>query len=589
MKKTLFILTFLLCTIAMNALDYVFLTSGEKVAGRITRETKSSVLLKTEAGVVIYKFSEIKEIQYESGMIKEFENGVSKSIEEDQVGKVVYFDKRQRWEFIDVKFEGEYTILRFNIKILSNFGGCFDAHNYDKRGSDIYIHGDMGKLKLTESRYTGNYSPWKPMPGYLRREYFWSFQKGKYATASLYFPRVPQGVQVIDLHFNGGLADPEGPGDVKTPVFDMRNILIENNGNTTIRSQWTEESLKQYWSENKICPMEGIYSFLRTSNKAYWGESRHRIAIKKENDGYHVIYLNGANNSIWSVGELKGTLSATKTRTIYKVDLWYLENKQVSPEDFYVKYYNNSITFFDIEGHVETDFLKVYPQEDVIEDTNVASGEHSQGNKTLKGNGSGFFVSSNIVATNFHVVKDATKIEVVIASGAEIQAYEANILCVDKINDLALIQIGDPRFIPYMSLPYSIAHKSSDVGISVFSMGYPYAKNGLGEEVKITDGIISSKTGFDGDVSRYQVSTPIQPGNSGGPLFDEQGNLIGMISSGVTELENVGYAIKSTYLHNLMDAAPVEIKSIDKQKIQNNNLPDLIKEYRPYVVLVLIY
>ena len=76
----------------------------------------------------------------------------------------------------------------------------------------------------------------------------------------------------------------------------------------------------------------------------------------------------------------------------------------------------------------------------------------------------------------------------------------------------------------------------------------------MGDEIKLTTGIISSKTGFQGDVSLYQISAPIQPGNSGGPLFDKKGNIIGVVNAKHAGAENVGYAIKSSYLRNLIES-----------------------------------
>ena len=68
----------------------------------------------------------------------------------------------------------------------------------------------------------------------------------------------------------------------------------------------------------------------------------------------------------------------------------------------------------------------------------------------------------------------------------------------------------------------------------------------MGKDIKFTDGKISSKTGFNGDITTYQIQVPIQPGNSGGPLFDFSGNLVGITSSGVNRqldlTENVNYA-----------------------------------------------
>lgn len=76
----------------------------------------------------------------------------------------------------------------------------------------------------------------------------------------------------------------------------------------------------------------------------------------------------------------------------------------------------------------------------------------------------------------------------------------------------------------------------------------------MGDEIKLTTGVISSKTGFQGDVTLYQISAPIQPGNSGGPLFDKKGNVIGIVSAKHTGAENVGYAIKTLYLRNLVES-----------------------------------
>ena len=83
-----------------------------------------------------------------------------------------------------------------------------------------------------------------------------------------------------------------------------------------------------------------------------------------------------------------------------------------------------------------------------------------------------------------------------------------------------LLKIKDNRFNNLQPIPYSFGSGTKDVGTSVFAMGYPKLSY-LGEELKVTDGIISSKTGYQGDITTYQISAPIQPGNSGGPLFDK--------------------------------------------------------------------
>ena len=78
-------------------------------------------------------------------------------------------------------------------------------------------------------------------------------------------------------------------------------------------------------------------------------------------------------------------------------------------------------------------------------------------------------------------------------------------------------------------------------------------------DIKLTNGIISSRTGYEGNVAQYQISAPVQPGNSGGPLFDKDGNIIGVVQAKHSLAENAGYAIKASYVRNLIDLLPTPI------------------------------
>ncbi len=171
-------------------------------------------------------------------------------------------------------------------------------------------------------------------------------------------------------------------------------------------------------------------------------------------------------------------------------------------------------------------------------------------------NGSGFFLSSDgYIATNNHVIENGTAISVDVFVNGIRKSYTADIIKTDIENDLAIIKINDIGFKKQNYLPYAFKMTGISVGEKVFAMGYPQIDL-QGDEVKTTDGIISSKTGFQSDNRSYQISAPIQPGNSGGPLFDNEGNLIGVTSSGLPSSQNVGWAIKITYLNNLLDLIP---------------------------------
>lgn len=203
--------------------------------------------------------------------------------------------------------------------------------------------------------------------------------------------------------------------------------------------------------------------------------------------------------------------------------------------------------------------------------------------------GSGFILSKDgIVATNFHVIDGANGIDIFINRNGTVKIYKAKVLVSDKANDISLLKIEDDSFVNFPSIPYAIKTSVQDVGTGVFALGYPMS-NILGEEIKVTDGIISSKTGYKGDVVTYQISAPIQAGNSGGPLFDKLGNIVGITNAGIPDAQNVGYAIKTSYLKNLLDSAPMPIALPVNNTISGLQFTEKIKRLTPFVVLIKIY
>jgi len=219
-------------------------------------------------------------------------------------------------------------------------------------------------------------------------------------------------------------------------------------------------------------------------------------------------------------------------------------------------------------------------------DNSIFSNKNSQ---EWKGNGSGFFISTNgYIATNYHVIEDVEKVEVELMVSGSLKKYNAVVINTDPNNDLAIIKIEDPNFQNLKSIPYNFKARSSDVGTEVFALGYPMALSIMGKEIKFTDGRISSKTGYKSDITTYQTTTPIQAGNSGGPLFDHNANLIGINSSGLSKeiADNVSYTIKTNYLLNLIDALPESVQIPSSTWISSKPLTEQIKILSKYVVLI---
>ncbi len=216
----------------------------------------------------------------------------------------------------------------------------------------------------------------------------------------------------------------------------------------------------------------------------------------------------------------------------------------------YPEFYHPSIGTIKSETYKNT-CIKLFPK---LEDYN----------QKQKSSGTGFAISSNgIIVTNYHVIDGANTIKVRGINSDFHKVYSAKILMSDKNNDLALIQIDDYSFTSLGTIPYVVKTNLGGVGENVFVLGYPLRAT-MGDEIKLTNGIVSSRTGFQGDVTSYQISAPVQPGNSGGPLFDSQGNLIGIINAKHASAENASYAIKASYLINLIDllANPPKLQPI---------------------------
>ncbi len=167
--------------------------------------------------------------------------------------------------------------------------------------------------------------------------------------------------------------------------------------------------------------------------------------------------------------------------------------------------------------------------------------------KGLRIIGSGFFITKDgYLLTNFHVVRDANRVEV----KYKFHDLKAEVVEVDEDNDLALLKVSGKDF-----SPLAISHKASaDLGEEVFTIGFPNIDM-QGVEPKYTDGKISSLSGMRDDPAEYQISVPVQPGNSGGPLCDANGEVVGIVVARLDDLaalresgavpQNVNYAIKS--------------------------------------------
>jgi hypothetical protein len=169
----------------------------------------------------------------------------------------------------------------------------------------------------------------------------------------------------------------------------------------------------------------------------------------------------------------------------------------------------------------------------------------------LASTGSGFILtSSGYIVTNHHVVAGATALNVQIP-GRE-KAVLAKLAVDDPQDDLAIVKVDGPLGNPPIAFADSAQIK---IGQDVFALGYPLGLR-LGQTVRAATGTISSLLGPRDREGLYQVSAPVQHGNSGGPVFNQDGQLIGVVVSGFEDVQNVNFVIKGAVLAKLLQQIP---------------------------------
>jgi serine protease Do len=184
--------------------------------------------------------------------------------------------------------------------------------------------------------------------------------------------------------------------------------------------------------------------------------------------------------------------------------------------------------------------------------------------RTPSGLGSGFFINeTGYLITNFHVIEGETQISVEVyhreSDQLERRSYKAvRIVAMNKFRDLALLKVEDGGARRFVAVPLGQTDTLA-VGERVFAIGSPH-----GLERTVTEGIVSTKTReMRGDLF-LQTTAPINQGNSGGPLFNLRGEVVGVTNMKITFSEGLGFAIPVEEVRNFL-------KRRDAFAFDNNN------------------
>jgi len=195
-------------------------------------------------------------------------------------------------------------------------------------------------------------------------------------------------------------------------------------------------------------------------------------------------------------------------------------------------------------------------------------------NKILNAaSGTGFSISSKgHVITNYHVVKGCQNVKI----HSKGKVIPATLISFDPKNDIALLK---GNFTPSQVLPFS--NKKTELLQDIYVAGYPFGRK-VSTSVKVTKGIISSLTGVGNNFSNFQIDAALQPGNSGGPILNNKGNVIGVAVAKLSAKyiqknfgvipENTNFGIKTSVVKSMLDSTDIKLFNPNKTEISKTQL-----------------
>ena len=319
-------------------------------------------------------------------------------------------------------------------------------------------------------------------------------------------------------------------------------------------------AISRYLDGRDLAPIEGIWN---------WSDNSYQVVITRNETGVEPTYeyvgiVTRTNRPGWEAGQVKLLIDATAAGDVFTGRYFGVDQRPVGTS--FILTNPNLIEAAPplgaYGGPLDTLLIRSYPRD-------------SEGNSFVSSPGFGStrtgtcFAASpgGLLITSHHVVDGAVTIEVQLSDGRTLPARVAS---ASRSNDIALLQI-DEELDSYLTLA---AARSARAGDAVFTMGYPNSEF-LGVQPKFTEGAISAMSGLHDEPSYLQMSVPIQPGNSGGPVVNERGEVVGVVAATAAVEsfyqqtgslpQNVNWAVKAEYAQLLFDP-PEQPNLIDSRR-----------------------
>jgi S1-C subfamily serine protease len=365
------------------------------------------------------------------------------------------------------------------------------------------------------------------------------------------------------------------------------------------RAKQEVEDLRNYLSTARIHPLEGIWSVDVRIDKGHdfnFTSQAFQIGIKRLGDSFISIPL---ESGVPQYERSEKVFQRTAEPNVFLMQGYFPDHDYISTATVYqksdgvvdfsmqlpkaevrriAKTYNST---YDGDLKLTYRLIKIFPMP-VTDAPKKDAEEPAHWTAT----GSGFAVSTNgLVATNYHVIEGGKTIYIRGVNGKTDQKLKAEVVANDKQKDLAILRITDKNFTKITELPYTLASTDEKMGAEVFSLGFP--KPGVfGDGLIFTDGKVSATKGLLGNEVNYQMTVPITFGNSGGPIFNKLGQVVGISVAGTLDVEllTASYSVKSKYLIDLLKTV-TDYGTGHKQE-SNNSLEEQVEAYKNFVYLI---
>lgn len=378
-----------------------------------------------------------------------------------------------------------------------------------------------------------------------------------------------------DIKKNGGnFLMVDEVGNSSQDVLNGKFYLVPEFKGTNYDITKIEEEL----GSRETKPLEGIYKYeyLHPYSKELVSLKFGVLSISESK--YQMIYLRGFENvsypigltipsRTWNRGDIYGYLNETEKENLYEAEMYEI-NKSLNLSGT-AKIDNKNLRIY-LKDKLTT-YVKVYPD----------SGRYEVPVSSL----TGFALDNKNILTCYHGLTDTDLIIYVKGINGNFDTkYEAEVVAKDKQLDLAVIRLTDST-ISLNNVKFPIAKEEKSISEKVFVLGYPMSTM-MGDDIKLTDGLISSASGVGGSLKEYQISAPIQPGNSGSPCFDSEGNFIGMANSGITLANNVGYSIKAKYVQDFLNKENITFETSVEDNMSELPLVSKVKKLKESIYLI---